>query len=319
MLCDKVDLYGIVTETEAYVYEVTNDKDTQSSAPIVWADALHLLGVEDIAFTMLRMSTTRESVHKPLPPGYAVPFARRLQAFKERHIGNTTVGLIGASPYRNKSCVVMGAAPFLKGRNLGKWVDSHDSVWRCNHHVPDPTDKAVTVDHGARTDVIVTSSEMMYDPEVATVLKKATDKGAMVMAYPARERPPDTPPLFGLQYGEDYTFLDYKLQGVVHEWLKDLSYSGQHSGWFFHSTGHLAVQMALFMCGKVSATGFGLGRLTLFHHGFALEAVLLVCPACLVTSVSLYLWVLTASSLSLCGSYSDIALCMCLCDLSLWR
>ena len=132
------------------------------------------------------------------------------------------------------------------------------------------------LDIGARTDVLVTPSGSIYDPLVASVLKNTSDASngnLTIFLYPRMKR--TDPGLFGLTEGQHYQFVDEWRERGVYDWLKGLSPSIQNNGWFYHSTGHFAVNLAVFACAKVSVVGFGLGRLTLFHHGFVLEAALL--------------------------------------------
>jgi hypothetical protein len=138
-LCDTVQLFGVITETEAYVYGEEGAKEIDSANPAHWAKALQLLGLRDTAYHMLMLSTRLEKVHRPLPEAYVVPFKRRIELTKAI-LQNRIAYLREPDPYRAKSCAVVGAAPTMKGRGLGSWIDSHDLVWRCNQHVANRSD-----------------------------------------------------------------------------------------------------------------------------------------------------------------------------------
>ena len=278
-LCDSVDLYGVIMEPTVYGYdpsEMHKDADDKPKTvhPAHWAAALAKLGVRDHTYDALMESMRRPDAREPLPDN-ALDFVRdQLEAGRAKlreKMGSNITGL-------GQSCIVMGASSDLYQQGKGEWIDSHDSVWRCNQHIPDSHDAALATDHGARTDVVVTLRPNLMNPDLIKRFKALTadaNPNATAYVYPPPELkdPPINTPLVE---GKDFEFVRWGYADVVYAFIDSIAPTTQHpGGWAYHSTGHFAVNMALLSCDSASAAGFGLGRLTLYHHLFTMEGSML--------------------------------------------
>lgn len=291
-----VNAYGLVYDADR---PYRPESDTAKLVPSArdWVAALALVGVVDHAWEALQAS-----LHQPawyprkliVPPAklhdhyiaLSIRFAERKQELQLRLTG------LADARYANKSCVVVGAAPALAGSRLGAWIDSHDYVWRANHHVPGFDGYSVE-DAGHRTDRLFLSDFHLkagHESVKAAKFLRDSDPEAQIVIWPPGDGLPQTADPW-LKQQDHYSFVSTEVTAAVNEvidtvakvgcrtvrpgavcLLKDTSISPRLNfsfwqGVFCHSTGLFMAHYAWFSCARVSLVGFGTGRATLYNHG----------------------------------------------------